>query len=199
MKKLSFILLLIVAACTVHGQSKRVKSTLEDIQDQWEVDESNNILFQRVIEIRGISKEALYKRVEKFFIYNYAGGKDAIQLSDKDQGTIIGKGFWSRFYEVGLFNYSAGHILRVDVKDGKARLSLTVQNYEVAPYSKNEHDKDISIIPVRDVFPVNRQSKSKTMEGKVFCQLHLICMDLFEQAENALKKDGPGIEKDKNW
>ena len=93
--------------------------------------------------------------------------------------------------------YSANHILRVDLKDEKARITLTVQKYDVE-YRDGKTVSEFTY-PLSSTFPINAESKSKTMEGKAFCALHLKCSSAMDALINSLKNDVIQTTKSNIW
>ena len=200
MKNLLFILFILTTIPYVHAQTQKTKSLLSEIDGQWSTDDKGNLTYQNVIEMEGIGKDLLYQRSENYFIYNYDSGKDVIQMKDKEQGLIIGKGFWPAVYigmTIGSITYNASHILRVDVKDDKARITLTVQNYDLV-YNDGKTLTEFSM-PISNSFPININSKSKTMEGKAFYALHFKCISTIDNLINSLKNDAVQTNKNDNW
>lgn len=108
------------------------------------IDENNNLIFSKVVDNLKMTKDEIYVKAFSYFAYNYKDAKSVIQQQDKEAGVIIGKGFFkdfsmykkSRDIGMGLTfttydTYCATHILRIDIKDGRARIILTVDNYEI--------------------------------------------------------------------
>ncbi len=115
-----------------------------DYDIKLKLDENNNLVFTKIVENLNLSKDEIYVKAFSYFAYNYKDAKSVIQQQDKDAGIIIGKGFYSEFSkfnksrDIGMGiafttydSYGAVHILRINIKDGKARIVLTVDNYEV--------------------------------------------------------------------
>lgn len=200
MKKLFFFFLVLLTAVLVNGQTKKTQALISEIEGQWSTDENKNLTYQKVVEMPGIGKDILYQRSENYFIYNYGSGKDVIQTKDKEQGLIIGKGLWPGFYvgiTFGTMTYSANHILRVDVKDEKARITLTVQSYDLL-YSDGKNTNEYTL-PIGSMFPINSESTTKTMDGKAFYNLHFKCIAAIETVINSLKNDAIQTTKTNNW
>lgn len=107
------------------------------------IDENNDLVFVKIIDNLNMSKDDIYKRAFSYFVYKYKDAKSVIQQQDKEAGIIIGKGYFGDFHcsvekykmmGVDLITYdyyNANHLLRIDIKDNRARLILTISNYEV--------------------------------------------------------------------
>lgn len=202
MKTLNALFLLIILLTSVfasHGQSNEIKSLLAKIEGQWKVDENKNLSYQKVVDMPGIGKDILFQRADNYFIYNYNSGKDVIQTKDKDQGLIIGKGLWSKFFSwdrfFGTYDLSADHILRIDVKDEKVRVTLTVQKFILTTTPPSVE----SSYPLGNTYPINSKSESKTKEGKAFYALHIKCLKTIEGIISNLKNDAIAPTKNSNW
>ena len=190
MKKLFIMFIAVISISTSFAQTKKTQALIDEINGQWSTDENKNLFYQKIIELPGINKETLYQRAENYFIYNYNSGKDVIQTKDKEQGLIIGKGLWPDFYVgiiLGTMSFSANHILRVDLKDEKARITLTVQKFDCV-YNDGKSRNEFST-SIASIYPINTESKSKTMEGKAFYAVHNKCLSTIYELTNSLKND----------
>ncbi len=82
-------------------------------------------VFQRVIEIPGMPKNAIFKRSLKWMVQTFKT-KEVIEYQNKAEGVIIGNGVIPR-PQSPINILGAGSILfdvREDVEDGKAKLSF---------------------------------------------------------------------------
>lgn len=78
--------------------------------------------YSGVIQVDGISKDELYSRAKKWFVITYKSAKDVIQLDDKENGNIIGKG------KFGIVYYARepyiDHTISISVKDGRFKYEI---------------------------------------------------------------------------
>lgn len=115
-----------------------------DKEIQLKIDNNNSLVFSKIVDNLNLTKDEIYVKAFSFFTYNYRDAKSVIQQQDKDAGIIMGKGFFSDFsyftksrnIGMGITNtttdkYGAYHFLRIDIKEGKARIVLIVDNYEI--------------------------------------------------------------------
>lgn len=89
------------------------------------------ITFDEVVEIEGVSKDDLYNRGLQFMIKAFKDADEVIQLKDKENGQIIGKGNFSYVQSrqgwggspntEGVVNFT----IKLLFKDGKYRYVLT--------------------------------------------------------------------------
>ena len=177
--------LMISCICTF-GQSSEIKDMLKEIDGQWSLDDNGNVTYQRIVEVPDMKKDEIYNRALMYFVYNYGSGKSVIQTQDKENGQIIGKGLYENLQTFsngfGWVNLSTWHIVRVDVKDGKARVILTLTEY-------SENFKgSISSNNVKDYFPINKDGTGKNNRGKAFYNSHMRAIATLNAVEKAIKE-----------
>jgi hypothetical protein len=149
------------------------------------LDKNESLTYQEVIQAPGKTKEQLYVALNYWVTATFKD-KQAITLNDKEAGCIIVQSTFSNIAEhTGtLFKYSVSitPIIRFDIKEGRIRVTYTVQNYELL--------KDISggwITPVKSDERTYGDSKRKK-DDKTNANLY------DEQWEIA--KHYPFVEKD---
>lgn len=105
------------------------------IKDLYGLDKNNSITRVTVIDSIPKNKEQIYVTVNDWFARSFNDGKSVIQLNDKDAGVIIGKGHISNMGSTMSFasnaDISADVIIRVDMKDGRMRITTSIQKYEM--------------------------------------------------------------------
>ena len=123
------------------------------------LDKNESLTYQEVIQAPGKTKEQLYVALNYWATATFKD-KQAITLNDKEAGCIIVQSTFSNIAEhTGtLFKYSVSitPIIRFDIKEGRIRVTYTVQNYELL--------KDISggwITPVKSDERTYGDSKRK--------------------------------------
>ena len=197
MKKTVFTFILIVSCIYSFGQSAEVKKGLNEIDGKWSLDDNGNVTYQRIVEVPNMKKDDIYNRVLNYFVYNYGSGKSVIQTQDKENGQIIGKGLYENLHTFsngfGWVYLSTWHIVRVDVKDGKARIILTLTEYS------EDFKGSISAHLIKDEFPVNKDGGRKNITGKAFYKSHLKAIASLDSIEKAIKEGNTSkkLEDDK--
>jgi len=105
------------------------------IKDFYGLDKNNSITRVTVIDSIPKTKNQIYVAVNDWFVRSFNDGKSVIQLNDKELGTIIGKGHISNMGNTMSFassaDISADVIIRVDMKDGRMRITTSIQKYEM--------------------------------------------------------------------
>ncbi|OBQ52897.1 DUF4468 domain-containing protein [Tamlana sp. s12] len=190
MKNISLIIILSFFTIVSNAQSRTTKKMLAEIEGQWSLDDNGNVSYLRIIEVPELSKEKIYTRALSYFIYNYGSGKSVIETKDKELGTIIGKGLYKNIHisESLLTTYiNCWHVTRVDVKEGRARVILTLTTYD-----KNISDglgyTSNSSVNVKQSFPINPKALQRTVMGKTFYKSHLRAILTLDSIEKAIKE-----------
>ena len=127
-------------------ESQRSKRTLRTtlnfkyLQDKYNftIEEESGITFSKVFNSDSLSKEQLYNLMESYFTYFYGKGDWVIQVKSSDDGYILGKGVYANVFSeiIRWFNLKLElkvnypHIIRMDCKDKKVRVAITVSQYE---------------------------------------------------------------------
>lgn len=125
MKKI--ILVLVYFFCFQNAFSQKLNYTLEE----------NSVVYRKIIELDSIDKNNLYSRALQYFTFNYNQGDNVIQVQDKEQGIIVGKGLTphlsSERYSLGLQSLELGvyHIIKFEIKDYKIRVSIYYTDYQI--------------------------------------------------------------------
>lgn len=98
------------------------------------LDKNQALTFQEVIEAPGKTKEQLYLMLNYWATATFQDNK-AITLNDKDAGCIIISSTIKNIVEhtgtIKSYSVSITPIIRIDIKDGKIRVTYTLQNYDI--------------------------------------------------------------------
>ena len=99
-----------------------------------QLDKNQSLTYQEVIEAPGKTKNQLYVALNYWATATFKD-KQAITLNDKENGCIIISSTIKDIVEhIGTLNgYSVSitPIIRIDIKDGRIRVTYTVQNYDI--------------------------------------------------------------------
>jgi len=182
MKKL-FLLLLFVPFLSV-AQTPELLEMLKTIEGSYKIDGNKDVFMQEVMELdSNLTKDQLYFIAKEYIASSYGDAKSVIQVDDKERGLIICKGLYSdikctEVYIGSAGEYTATHILKIDIKDGRIRVTITVTNineYYAPTYVNGFYDKGRSTDrKMTDYYPINQgprdimEKKLKTREGYVF-------------------------------
>ena len=143
MKKLLIVSILTATVFCSNGQDK-----LMDILPL----KDGVVTYTNVISIDGVNKDELYSRAKKWFVTTYKSANDVIQLDDKENGEIVGKGnFNITYYARDPF---INHAITISVKDGRFKYLITDLTYS---------DKQGDKFPI-EAFPKGWAGKKKLYE-----------------------------------
>lgn len=197
MKRLVTMLAAVLLATTLPAQS--AKEMLKEIEGQYELDDLGNVTYTKVFSFDSLKKDEIYARALHYFVYNYGSGKAVIQTQDKEAGTIVGKGIYARVHvgtDLTTTVFNTDHILRIDVKDGKARVMVTLVQYSMetaGTYGRTSHNDMMvgKVAPFTNVM--------KTMGAKAFVKSHERVQQTFAALERAIRSGNTGKESKDNW
>lgn len=98
------------------------------------LDKNESLTYQQVIEAPGKTKQQLYVALNYWATATFKDN-NAITLNDKDAGCIIISSTIKNIAEhmgtISKYSVSITPIIRLDIKDGKIRVTYTVQNYDI--------------------------------------------------------------------
>ena len=102
------------------------------------------LTYDSVLVFEGKPKDKLYSLSKLFVVQAFKDSKEVIQLEDKENGVIIGKGNFSHQFSNPRFNCNretgkgiVEFTLKIQVKDGKIKVTMTDFNHSpdrVTPY-----------------------------------------------------------------
>ena len=117
MKKLLPILFLLAHFSIIVAQEKLIDKFPQD---------NGKVTYTNVISVDSSIKKDLYVKAKRWFVNTYNSGKDVIQIDDKENGEIIGKGYFQEYMKVALggHNVSVWHTIRVQSKDGRYKYTI---------------------------------------------------------------------------
>ena len=98
------------------------------------LDKNQSLTYQQVIEAPGKTKQQLYVALNYWVTATFKDNQ-AITLNDKDAGCIIVSSTIDAIADhTGTLNryiVNITPVIRLDIKDGKVRVTYTVQNYDI--------------------------------------------------------------------
>jgi hypothetical protein len=173
----------------------------EEIIGQLQPDENGYITYQKVVDGLNLTKTELYNRAMDYFVHNYGDVNSYIENRDVVNGIIIGKGV---FKKVHVFNevlqniiIDTWHVLEVEVKDGRARITITLTNYDEIVRG-GELPGNHYLYPISTQYPFNPNSYQKVLYEQAFYKSHLKALETIDSVERALKGDSIK-KKNENW
>ena len=189
---MKFLLLLSLSAFLlpyhVIAQSAKTEKAIAEISP-YEIDNNGYVTWTRIIEADSISKDVLFNRAQEYFTYNYGDGESVIQINDRESGRVIGKGRYNdtgNFTSVAHYSTDTWHILRIDVKDGKAKISISLVEYEMTLTGMNGDRTDYKDL-VSDEYPINKKATLKNVYGQAFVESFKRASKSMDELEKSLK------------
>ncbi|MBR4758345.1 MAG: DUF4468 domain-containing protein [Bacteroidaceae bacterium] len=152
MKKLFLMLTFFVSAMNVSAQLMRAEELEKYAENlygnKWvdiaanlkndatlTLDKNNSLTFIQVIEAPGRSVSQLYTTMNYWFTVTFNDAYSTIKLNDKELGCIIAQGsvegVATHTGGSNKYNVSIRPIIRVDIKDGKCRVTYSLGAYNV--------------------------------------------------------------------
>ena len=112
---------------------KEYMELADKLMTEYPLDQNQQISFTTVIDAPNKTKDELFTILNNWFVASFNSGKSVIQMTDKEQGVIIAKGYLSGVGNRTGFSKSVtvGEyiIIRLDIKDEKIRLISSIQEY----------------------------------------------------------------------
>ena len=149
MKKTLFMLVGLLLSIAAQAQIMKAadleKYAKERYGDKWldaaknlsgglKLDKNESLTYQQVIEAPGKTKQQLYIALNYWATATFKD-KQAITLNDKDAGTIIISSTIDQVAEhtggMNRYMVSITPVIKIDIKEGRIRVTYTVQNYDV--------------------------------------------------------------------
>lgn len=185
---ITFCFIALLSTLSLKAQSR--EEALKEMEGKYSIDDNGNVTYVRIIEVPQLSKAEVYNRALNYFTYNYNSGKSVIQTQDKENGVIVGKGLYNNVHMgISLITtfVSTDHILRIDIKEGKARAILTLTEYEKKIVGGSTPPA-YSSTRVSDSYPINEKGGQKNVMAKAFYKSHLRAIASLDAVEKAIKE-----------
>lgn len=184
------IILLFALSVTVLGYSQSAKQMLTEIEGKWELDDNGNVTVVKIVEVPEISKTEIFNRTLSYFTYNYINGKSVIQTQDKEIGLIVGKGIYDNVHigaSLVTTYVDAWHVLRVDIKEGRARIVVSLTDYDKKIVGGDTPPAYVSM-KVAQEYPINLKGGQKTIMTKAFYKAFKKANESLDAVEKAIKE-----------
>ncbi len=151
MRKMRFLVVMVITMLSVNAQGQIMKSAdlekyaKERYGDKWldaamnlsrdiALDKNQSLTYQEVIQAPGKTKQQLYIALNYWATATFRE-KQNITLNDKEAGCIIITSTMRNIAEhmgtMSKYSISITPVIRLDIKDGKVRVTYTVENYDV--------------------------------------------------------------------
>ena len=106
----------------------------KNLSENLKLDQNESLTYQQVIEAPGKTRDQLYVALNYWATATFQD-RQAITLNDKETGCIIISSTIPNIVEhtgtLNKYSVSITPIIRLDIKDGKVRVTYTVQSYDI--------------------------------------------------------------------
>lgn len=152
LKKFFFFVTFIACAISINAQLMRAEELEEYAENlygnKWvdiaanlksdatlTLDKNNSLTFIQIIDAPGRTATQLYTTLNYWFTATFNDANSTIKLNDKETGCIIAQGsvegVATHTGGSNKYNVSIRPIIRVDIKEGKCRVTYSLQAYNV--------------------------------------------------------------------
>lgn len=161
--------------------------------------DGNNIVVSKIIDGINVSSDEIYVRAKSYFSRAYVNSNAVIQTDDRESGIIIGKGLYTGLasYNLGTWKFKSYHILRVDMKDGKARIICSAST--IMPYVKSTDDHEYNIV---DYYPITNKRYTWATKGSQKRALENLVKEMYlslSGLEKAIREGGILTIEQEEW
>ena len=133
------LILSIMILFTLRGNEVRADektdSIAENLLKQVVLNDDDALFYREVIQCGELTKDQLYVNVNYWFTKYFEDANAVIKLNDREAGCIIGEGLVKniagRTKGFNAYYVSIRPVIRVDFKDYRIRVTVTIPNYEV--------------------------------------------------------------------
>ena len=180
--------------------------------EELKLDKNNSLTYQQVIDCGSTTKEQLYVLLNYWFTASFNDANSVIKLNDKESGTIIANGYVSdiagHMGGMNAYDVSIKPIIKVDIKDGKVRVTYTVQCYEVEKAAGGGvmgvlgGTRAVQVSdekwPLEKCYPFAEKDKHKKTSSKALVMAPAYSNVIMDKIEEAVKNGLVGNE-DSDW
>ena len=177
---------------------------------EYTIDSEGNIVFVRILEDLSIGKQDIYNAAYNYISTAYRDTKYKIVNNSEEDGLVIGEGEYIHFHEASYppssYFLNAPIILRVDAKDGRARLSAILSHYTGTRTNINKreeiHDRISECPPIANSNKGEKlYDRRKKLYEKAFVVLSEKVKKTLGELENSLKaaRSSAASATEDNW
>ena len=187
MKKITILTILLLSTLFSFSQNKKTIKLLNSIQNKWELNTDGNVEYVKILDSLPNQKTVNYQTVIDYIMSNYKNPSEVIQIKDVESGVIVYKGLFNRVGrgQAGMstkYNVNAYHLVKVELKENRARITISPNEYFVQSTNTSNYRINIS-----GTYPLNKKGKYKNIFGNAFYNSHKKCLDLINDIESSLK------------
>ena len=155
------------------------------------------LIFSKVISTDSVGKAKLFATINDWFASTYNSANDVIQMTDKEEGIIVGNGSMSYSYGKMAYLCYEGYIkytIKVYVKDNRYKVELTNFNHSVKP--GNASSCSLGLITNSEVHTTTGMSKN--YHNNTWNDIKIKVEQYSSQIFESLDKKTKNIKSDKD-
>lgn len=165
------------------------------------VDKNGDVVVAKVVEGLALQRHEIYIAALKYLENAYKDTKYKIVINSPENGVVTGEGEYLQFHEDRIFPSSyflnAPITLRVEAKDGRARISVILSYYtgkrSNINTSEDIHDRISEFQPVNE-----RQTERRKLYNAAFPVLFQKAQKTLNEVEEVLKSTRSSVP-DTDW
>lgn len=206
MKKINIIITLLFVFCCANAQnaknsilknspfkntfnSENVEQSIRELSDIWKAD-ANGVSFVITVDSLPLSPSEIIKYSKEYLEEAYRPSKYEIETLDDEKYLVIGKGAFNNFESYAAFpnqyTFNCEHHIRIDAKQGRARLCFSMTDYDIIKINGNKNERNL--VKVKDVSPVNTNADtSRKMYNKAFLSMAKLAITTLYDIKDMLK------------
>lgn len=179
----------------------RINSEFEEMKKNF-TESENEWTFQKIVKVDNKTKEDIYQKSLEILAGIYKDSKQVIQNKDKEAGIIIAKGFIDS--EVRTINWATicrnrcWHLVKIEVKDNRYRLTITVNGVWNETGSDLRHPFDGIEYKFKNFYPYWSECKPKLREVS-FDNLRFVYNSSLLILTNLEKDINQKLDEDNDW
>lgn len=187
------------------------------IESSLTLDKNNALTYVQVIEAPGRTALQLYTTLNYWFTSTFNDANSTIKLNDKEAGCIIAQGsvegIATHSGGSNKYNVSIRPIIRVDIKEGKCRVTYSIQTYNVLKIvgggilgqinqglnGSNETKDVYETWPLDQTYPFAEKDafNAKKTSSKAIIMTYCYSQVMLDKIEEAIKNGM--VNEDDNW
>lgn len=215
MKHIAFAFVLLALGCNCWAQefgstilenspfkntfnSSNVEKAISELSGIYKV-EDGKVYFTIIVDSLPLSSSEILDYTKNYLEEAYRHSKYEITHLNTEKSIVIGSGEFFNFETYAIFpnqySFTCKHFIRIDTKEGRARLCVYADVYDVRRTNGNIYEqKDVKIADVAPLNPDN--DKAKKMYKKAFLAFaKLVVHTLYEIRDELKSKQETKVEE----
>ena len=114
------------------------------LSEKFPKDDNGNVVHTKIVTLENKSKDQLYILAKMYFAETFKSANDVIQLDDKENGVILGKGITNFMVKSGKYNFNCkmSFTMKVSIKDNKCKLEVYNIVYNDTSTAESNYSKE---------------------------------------------------------